>query len=93
VSLEEALTEIGRASGHAELKHVFLALSQVAKFGGEISKQLQDLADTVASQREAKIDARIKRLELKATGPVMLVFLGYLIILFLGVGAQILANY
>lgn len=93
VSLEEALTEIGRASGHAELKHVFLALSQVAKFGGEISKQLQDLADAVGSQREAKIEARIQRLELKATGPVMLVFLGYLVILFLGVGAQILANY
>jgi len=90
VSLEEALTEIGRASGHAELKHVFLALSQVAKFGGELSKQLQDLADAVASQREAKIDARIKKLELKATGPVMLVFLAYMIILFLGVGAEIL---
>jgi hypothetical protein len=56
VGLEDSLKEIGRASGHSELKHVLLALSQVAKFGGEISKQLQDLADAVGAQREAKIE-------------------------------------
>lgn len=93
VGLEEALTEIGRTSGHAELKHVFLALSQVAKFGGEITKQLQDLADAVGSQREAKIEARIRQLELKATGPVAVVFVGYMAIIFLGIGAQVLSNY
>lgn len=93
VGLEEALTEIGRTSGHSELKHVFLALSQVAKFGGEITKQLQDLADAVGSQREAKIEARIRQLELKATGPVAVVFVGYMAIIFLGIGAQVLANY
>jgi Flp pilus assembly protein TadB len=93
VGLEEALSEIGQTSGHSELKHVFLALSQVSKFGGEISKQLQDLADAVANQREAKIETRIRQLELKATGPVALVFVSFMVIMFLGIGADILENY
>jgi Flp pilus assembly protein TadB len=90
VSLEESLKEIGRASGHSELKHVLLALSQVAKFGGEISKQLQDLADAVGAQREAKIEERIRKLELKASGPVALVFMAYMILLFIGIGSEVL---
>lgn len=88
VSLEEALIDIGRQSGVPELKHVLLALSQVAKFGGEVSKQLEDLADSVSNQREAHIEARIRKLELKATGPVGLVFLAYLIILGSGMAAN-----
>lgn len=90
VSLEDSLKEIGRASGHSELKHVLLALSQVAKFGGEISKQLQDLADAVGAQREAKIEERIRKLELKASGPVALVFVAYMILLFIGIGSECL---
>jgi pilus assembly protein TadC len=90
VGLEEALTEIGRASGHAELKHVMMALAQVAKFGGEISKQLQDLADAVATQRESKIEARIRKLELQAMGPVALVFAAYMMLLFLGIGSEVM---
>jgi Flp pilus assembly protein TadB len=87
LSLEEALGEVGKASGHPELKHTTLALSQVAKYGGEISKQLQDLADSVATQREARIDATIRKLELKATGPVALVFVAYMMLIGLGVAA------
>lgn len=34
VSMEEAMTEIGIKAGHVELKHAFMALSQVAKHGG-----------------------------------------------------------
>src|SRR5262249_7119923 len=34
VSLEEAMTEIGKLSGHTELKHAFMSLAQVAKHGG-----------------------------------------------------------
>jgi len=90
LSLEEALTEVGRASGHAEFKHVMMALAQVAKYGGEVSKQLQDLADAVSAQREAKIEARIRQLELKAMGPVALVFVAYLGLLFLGIGSSII---
>jgi Flp pilus assembly protein TadB len=89
MGLEEALTDIGRLSGSMELKHTFVNLSQVAKHGGEISKQLQELADAVSSQRETKIEAKIKKLELEATGPVALVFMGFMIILLIGFGLQI----
>lgn len=89
VSLEDALMEVGRLSGHTELKHAFMSLSQVAKHGGEITRQLQELADAVASQRETKIEAKIKKLELEATGPVALVFCGFLVILLIGFGIQI----
>lgn len=88
VSLEEALIEVGQMSGQPEFKHSLLALSQVSKFGGEISKQLQDLAESVANQREAKVEATIKKLELKASAPVAIVFLAYMILLGLGIASQ-----
>ena len=90
VSLEESMTEVGKLSGHTELKHAFMSLAQVAKHGGEITRQLQELADAVASQRETKIEGQIKTLELKATGPVALVFMGFLIILLIGFGIQMM---
>jgi Flp pilus assembly protein TadB len=93
VSLEEALVDIGRTSGHPEFKHAMLALSQVAKFGGEISKQLQDLADSVTTQREAKVEAMIRKLELKATGPVGLVFVAYMLLLGLGIASSIITKF
>ncbi len=92
VSLEQALTEIGQASGQNEFKQALLTLAQVAKFGGEVSKQLQELADAVSSQREARIETEIRKLELKATAPVSLVFLAYVMLLGLGIIAQIMAG-
>ena len=89
VSLEEALTEIGIKSGHTELKHSFMALGQVAKHGGEITHQLHELANAVSTQRETMIEARIKKLELKATGPVAFVFLGFMITLMAGLMIKI----
>ncbi len=88
-SLEEALGRVGRQSGHTELKHTFMSLAQVARHGGEVTKQLQNLADAVGSQREASVDEKIKKLELQATGPVALVFFGFMIVLLIGFGIQI----
>lgn len=85
VSLQESLNDIGTRAGHNELKHAFMALSQVAKHGGEISHQLQELANSVSTQRETKIDAKIKKLELKATLPVALVFFGFMATLMTGI--------
>jgi Flp pilus assembly protein TadB len=92
VGLEEALVEIGRASGQHDFSQTLMALAQVAKFGGEVSKQLQELAETVSSQREAKIESSIRQLELKATGPVSMVFLAFVMLLGLGIAAQIMAG-
>jgi Flp pilus assembly protein TadB len=88
-TLEDALVDIGRRSGHTELKHAFMSLSQVAKHGGEVTKQLQELADAVSNQREAKIETKIKKLELEATVPVAVVFCGFLLIIISGFGIQI----
>lgn len=77
-SMEDSLLLVARLSGHTELKHVFMSLSQVSKHGGEITKQLQELANAVASQREARIEGKIKKLELEATGPVGLVFIAFM---------------
>ena len=88
-SLEDALTEVGKRTGHNELKHAFMSLSQVAKHGGEITRQLQELADAVSGQRESRIEGKIKKLELEATFPVTLVFCGFLLILLIGFFVQI----
>lgn len=90
ISFEEAMNDVGTLSNHTELKHAFKSLAQVAKHGGEITKQLQELADSVSSQRETKIEAKIKKLELEATGPVGLVFFGFMIILLVGLGANMM---
>ena len=66
-----------------------MSLAQVARHGGEVTKQLQNLADAVASQRESSIDEKIRKLELQATGPVALVFFGFMIVLLIGFGIQI----
>jgi Flp pilus assembly protein TadB len=86
VSLQDALNEVGRLSGNNDIKHSFKALAQVARYGGEISKQLQDLSEAVSSTREMRVDEKIKKLELAATAPVALVFAGFLGILMIGFG-------
>ncbi len=88
-SLEDALLEVGKLSGHTELKHSFMALSQVAKHGGEITKQLQELAEAVSGQREASVEEKIKKLELEATVPVAIVFVGFVLIFISGFAIQI----
>lgn len=90
ISLEDALVEVGKRTGHLELKQTFMALAQVSKHGGEITRQLQELADAVSSQRETKIEAKIKKLELEATGPVALVFMGFMVILLTCIGMQMI---
>ena len=89
-SLEDALLDVGQKSGHLELNQTFGALAQVVRHGGEITKQLQEMADAVSTQRETKIEAKIKKLELEATGPVALVFMGFLLILLTCIGMQMI---
>lgn len=88
VNLQDALQEVGRLSGNNDIQHSFKALAQVARYGGEISKQLQDLSEAVSSARETRVEEKIKKLELIATAPVGLVFLGFIIILLIGFGTS-----
>jgi len=89
MSLEESLVEVAEAHGQPELKHCFLFLSQCAKHGGELSKQLQELGDAVAIQRQLFIEGKISQLPVKATGPLALVFGGFFGLLFAGLFVRI----
>ncbi|MCC6933391.1 MAG: type II secretion system F family protein [Deltaproteobacteria bacterium] len=81
LSLEDSLMEVAEAYGQREVKHAFMFLGQCSKHGGEVSRQLQDLADAVAMERQIVIEAKITALPVKATGPLAIVFMGFFIVL------------
>jgi hypothetical protein len=86
--LEQSQIYVRSGNSHMELKHAFNAIAQVSRHGGEVTKQLQELADAVTVQREAQIEAKIKKLELSATGPVALAFLAFMIVLGTGIACR-----
>lgn len=89
-SLDQALNDIGSRSGNTELKHALITLAHVLKHGGEITRQLHELATAVKNKREIVIEQKIKKLELQATGPVALVFASFMSVLLAGIGLQVL---
>ena len=93
LSLEDALNEVGEASGMSEVKHAFMFLGQCAKHGGELSKQLQELADSVMVQRQVQVEARISALPVKATGPLATVFAGFFALLFAGLFVRLMGAF
>lgn len=84
LNLEDSLFEVGEATGMTEVKHAFMFLAQCAKHGGEVSKQLQELADATTVQRQVQVEGRIASLPVKATGPLTMVFAGFFLILLAG---------
>lgn len=91
LSLEDALIDVGEASGSMEVKHAFMFLAQCSKHGGEISKQLQELAESVTVQRQVRIEAKIAALPVKATLPLVVIFGGFFLILFSGLAVRMLS--
>lgn len=93
LSLEDSLIEVGEANGTTEVKHAFMFLAQCAKHGGEVSRQLQELADSVMVQRQTQIEAKITALPVKATGPLATVFAGFFALLFAGLLVRLLSAF
>ncbi len=93
LNLEDALVEVGETNGMTDVKHAFMFLSQCAKHGGEISKQLQELADAVMVQRQVQVEARITSLPVKATGPLAMVFAGFFALLFAGLLVRLMSAF
>ena len=91
-SLSEALLEVGEAFGQKEMLHTFMFLSQVSKQGGEISKQLQDLGESVTMHKQIQVEAQITALPVKATGPLAMVFGGFFILLIGSVFVSLFKN-
>jgi len=79
LNLEDSLAEVGETNGMTEIKHAFLFLAQCSKHGGEVSKQLQELADSVSVQRQVFIEGKIASLPVKAAGFFALLFAGLLV--------------
>lgn len=93
LSLEDALVEVGDANGTTEVKHAFMFLAQCSRHGGEVSKQLQELADSVMVQRQVQVEAKITALPVKATGPLAMVFAGFFALLFAGLVVRIMGAF
>lgn len=90
LSLDEAMTEVGEANGLGDVKHAFMFLSQCARHGGEISKQLQELADAIMVQRQMRVEAKITSLPVKATGPLAMVFAGFFLLIMAGLFVRVM---
>jgi Flp pilus assembly protein TadB len=90
LSFPEALQEVGQASGVQQVKHTFQFLSQCAEHGGEISKQLQELANSIMTERQTQVEAKISSLPVKATGPLFLVFAGFFALMLAGIFSRLL---
>ena len=93
LNLEDALMEVAEANGTQEVKHAFMFLAQCSKHGGELSKQLQELADAVMTQRQVQIEGKIAALPVKATGPLGLVFAGFFALLFAGLFVRLMGAF
>ena len=93
LNLEDAMIEVGESSGMNEVKHAFMFLAQCAKHGGEISKQLQELADSVMVQRQTQVEGKITALPVKATGPLATVFAGFFSLLFAGLIVRLMSAF
>lgn len=84
LNLEDALVEVAEANGQTEVKHAFMFLAQCSKHGGEISSQLQELADSIQAQQHTAVESRINALPVKATIPLTMVFFGFFLMLMAG---------
>ena len=93
LNLEDSLIEVAEANGTMEIKHAFMFLAQCSKHGGELSKQLQELADTVMVQRQVQVEGKITALPVKATGPLAMVFAGFFGLLMAGLFVRLLTAF
>lgn len=91
LSFTEALHEVGQASGVHQVKHAFQFLSQCSEHGGEISKQLQELASAISTERQTYVEGKISSLPVKATGPLFMVFAGFFSLMLAGVFSRMVS--
>ncbi|MCS6962271.1 MAG: type II secretion system F family protein [Deltaproteobacteria bacterium] len=93
IPFDEALLEIGKMSGNVELKHAFLALGQVYKHGGEISKQLMEIANSVNHHRQIKIEEKIKKLPIKGVLIVGVLLFGFMTLILFGLAMTVATHF
>lgn len=77
-----ALNLVAKLTSCIPLKHSFVHLGIAHDQGGELSTPLRDLADSAQLAYELEVEEQIATLPVKATGPLVVAFIG-LIIMFL----------
>ena len=89
-SLEQSLSSISELVKIPEVEHCFMFLSQCSLHGGEISRQLQELANSISTEHHIRIQGKIQGLPVKATGPLGMVFAGFFCMALSGLAVQLL---
>ena len=84
---------IHRTPLHKASAQTITQYNHFLKHGGEISKQLMELADSVMMQRQVQIEAKITALPVKATGPLVCVFAGFFALLFAGLFVRLMSAF
>lgn len=93
VGVAESLKEVGEKSGILIIKHSFSFLAQVVVHGGDVTKNLQDLAEATMVKHSTDVEGRISSLPVKATGPLCCVFAGFFALMLSGLFVQMLGAF
>lgn len=76
---EQALEEVGKQVEGSSLRHAFVHLALAHKEGGEIISPLRELSDATQMQFQEQVEEHIAKLPVKATVPLLVMFIGLLI--------------
>lgn len=76
---EQALDEVGKQIEGSSLRHAFVHLALAHKEGGEIISPLRELSDATQMQFQELVEEHIAKLPVKATAPLLVMFIGLLI--------------
>lgn len=79
IRFDEALEHVASSTDATPLKHAFVHLSVAYRDGGEIVGPLRELSEATQLQYQEEVEENIARLPVKATMPLMLMFLGMLL--------------
>ena len=79
VRFERSLEEVGKHIEGSSLRHAFVHLSLAHKEGGEVVAPLRELSDATQMQFQENIEEHIAKIPVKATVPLLVMFIGLLI--------------
>lgn len=79
VRFDQSLEEVSAQVEGTSLRHAFVHLGLAYKEGGEIITPLRELSDSAQLQFQENVEERIAKLPVKATMPLLVMFLGLMI--------------
>lgn len=79
LSFAESLRHVGKIAPVPAVKHALIHLSLAYQEGGELVMPLRELADATQLMYQEKMEERVAKLPVKATGPLVVIFAGLVI--------------